>query len=124
MTYELNQVKQSSEELRNNLEQFWGTEHYFNNPLIKYKYTDGVKYFAEHAGAYWLLQEINGCYVKLGSLSFLNIIVKSNKNKADIIIDDGNDKVLTKKHISFTDLPEGEWQFFLMNNVLMIPSEY
>ena len=124
MGYELNQVKQSSEELRNNLEQFWGTENYFTNPLVKYKYTDGVKYFAEHAGAYWLLQEINGLYVKLGCPVFLNIVVKSNKKKADIIVDDGNDKVLIKKHIGFTDLPEGEWQFFLTDNVLMVPSEY
>ena len=124
MTYELNQVKQSSEELRNNLEQFWGTENYFTNPLVKYKYTDGVKYFAEHAGAYWLLQEINGLYVKLGIPPFLNIVVKSNKKKADIIVDNGNNKVLIKKHIGFTDLPEGEWQFFLTDNVLMIPSEY
>lgn len=124
MGYELNKVKQSSKELKANLEQFYGTENYFTNPLVKYKYTDGVKYFAENAGAYWLLQEINGLYVKLGSPSFLNIVVKSNKKKADIIVDDGNDKVLTKKHIGFTDLPEGEWQFFLTDNVLMIPSEY
>lgn len=124
MSYELNQVKQSSEELKTNLEQFWGTENYFTNPLVKYKYTDGVKYFAEHAGAYWLLQEINCAYVNLGCPSFINIVVKSNKNKADIIIDDGNKNILKKRHIKFTDLPQGEWQFFLQYNVLMLPSEY
>lgn len=124
MSYELNKVKQSSEELKSNLEQFFGTENYFKNPLIKYTYTDGVKYFAEQAGAYWLLQEINGLYVNLGSPYFINIVVKSNKNKADIIVDDGNGNVLKKKHIGFTDLPKGEWQFFLQSNVLMLPSEY
>ena len=123
MGYELNRVKQSSEELRNNLEQFYGTENYFTNPLVKYKYTDGVKYFAEEAGAYWLLQEINGMTAKVNEY-FFNIKVISKNNKADIIIDDGNGKILAKKHISFTDLPEGEWQFFLTDNVLMIPSEY
>jgi len=117
-------MKITAEELKSNLEQFFGTENYFKNPLMKYTYTDGVRYFAEKAGAYWLLQEINGMYVNLGCPYFLNIVVKSNKNKADIIVDDGNYNVLKKKHIGFTDLPEGEWQFFLINNTLMIPSEY
>lgn len=123
MSYELNKVKQSSKELKANLEQFYGTENYFTNPLVKYKYTDGVKYFAENAGAYWLLQEINGMTAKVNEY-FFNIKVISKNNKANIIIDDGNGKVVAKKHIGFTDLPEGEWQFFLTDNVLMIPSEY
>ena len=123
MNYELNKVKQTSKELKANLEQFYGTEHYFTIPLVKYKYTDGVKYFAEEAGAYWLLQEINNMTAKINEY-FFNIRVISKNNKADIIIDDGNGKVLDKKHIGFTDLPEGEWRFFLTDNVLMIPSEY
>lgn len=123
MNYELNKVKQTSKELKANLEQFYGTENYFTNPLVKYNYTDGVKYFAENAGAYWLLQEINGMTAKVNEY-FFNIKVISKNNKADIIIDDGNGKVLDKKHIGFTDLPEGEWQFFLTDNVLMLPGEY
>ena len=116
--------KVSSQELKENLEQFYGTENYFKNPLLKYKYTDGIKYFAEKAGAYWLLQEINSIYVNLRCPVFLNIEVVSKNHKADIIVDDGNDNVLKKKYITFTDLPEGEWQFFLTDNILLLPSEY
>ena len=116
-----------SEELRENLQQFYGTENYFKNPLLRYQYTDGVKYFAENAGAYWLLQEINFIYVellKINKAEFIGITVNSNNNKADIIADDGNDNILKQKHIGFTDLPEGEWKFFLINNILLLPSEY
>lgn len=127
MIYKLNGVKQTSKELQANLDQFYGTELYYINPLMKFTYTEGVKYFAENAGAYWLLQEINFIYVDLqqiGKAEFLNIKVISKDNKADIIVDDGNDNILKKKHIAFTDLPEGEWKFFLTNNVLLLPSEY
>ena len=119
----LNKTKLSTKELQASLEQFYGSENFYKNPLVKYKYTDGVKYFVERAGAYWLLQEINGLTVKLPGY-FFNIKVISKDNKADIIIDDGNDNILKKKHIRFTDLPQGKWQFFLTDNVLMLPNEY
>lgn len=127
MTYKLNKVLQESKQLKENLAQFYGSENHFTNPLVKFNYTDGVKYFAENAGAYWLLQEINSLYIKLLKINkteFLDIKVFSKENKADIIIDDGNDNILIKKHIGFTDLPEGEWKFFLYDNVLMLPGEY
>lgn len=122
-TFKLNKVQLSTEELQAGLEQFYGSENFYINPLVKYKYTDGVKYFAENAGAYWLLQEINGLTVRLPGY-FFNIEVISKDNKADIIIDDGNYNILKKKHIRFTDLPQGKWQFFLTDNVLMLPNEY
>lgn len=120
-------TKQEIEELKEKLNYFYGTENYFNNPLIKYLYTDGVKYFASTTNSYWLLNEINFIYcdlLKINKGEFLNIKVVSKNNKADIIVDDGNDNILKKKHISFTDLPEGEWKFFLTNNILLLPSEY
>jgi hypothetical protein len=122
-SFKLNKVQSTTKELQEGLEQFYGSGNFYINPLVKYKYTDGVKYFAENAGAYWLLQEINGLTVRLPGY-FFNIRVISKDNKADIIIDDGNDNILKKKHIGFTDLPAGEWQFFLTDNVLMLPNEY
>ena len=43
---------------------------------------------------------------------------------ADIRVSDGNDAVLFKRHIHFTDAPEGLWRFYLTDNVLLLPSEY
>jgi hypothetical protein len=32
--------------------------------------------------------------------------------------------MLKSKHIDFTDCPEGDWRFFFVNNVILLPSEY
>jgi hypothetical protein len=41
------------------LRQFTGTENWYRHGLVRsVLYTDGAKYVAESAGAYWLLDEI------------------------------------------------------------------
>lgn len=116
-----------SEKLRRSLEGFIGTEAYHKIFPFKTVFTDGVKYFAEQAGAFWLITDINLFLHKseLGKQDFLSIklVVQENK-RADLIFDDGNDNVLFKRHYRFTDCPAGEWKFFYMDGVLMLPSEY
>ena len=115
-------------ELSNALCGFYGTEGYFFNPVYKWmQYTDGVKFFAENAanGAYWLLDIIG---TELKSLTekedFLNIEFVSLDNKGTIKVDDGNENPLYEKTIEYTDCPAGKWQFYLVTNILMLPSEY
>jgi hypothetical protein len=110
------------------LTQFYGSEKVYFNPLYKWlNYTDGVKYFLENAGggAYWLLDIIG---TELHALSrkeqFLSIKMTVADNEADITVTDGNDGKLYSRHIEYTDCPAGQWDFFLTNNVLMLPSEY
>lgn len=117
----------TAQELHNNLFNFIGSEHHYVNYFLKYRYTEGVRYLRKQAEAFWLLEEINSMYVKLKeqhSADFLSIKVISKNNKADIIIDDGNNNVLKKKHISYTDLPEGTYKFYLYDNTLLLQSEY
>ena len=41
------------------LQQFTGTDHYYRHSINRHVlFTDGVKYLADKAGAYWLLDEI------------------------------------------------------------------
>jgi len=41
------------------LSQFTGTEHWYRHPLVKhFVYTDGIKFLAEQAQAYWLIDAI------------------------------------------------------------------
>ena len=107
----MTQTKISGEELQKELDNFYCTEKYYKNYLLSFNYTDGVKFFAERAGAYWFLQEVNGGYYKLrckGLGDFLSITAKSHKGKCDIIFTDGNCKQLYKRHIAHTDMPEGD----------------
>lgn len=114
----------TSQELQLNLAQFTGTLNWYKNPLLSYRYTDGVKYFAEYAECYWLLQEINALWKRRGNESFFDITVKSKEHTADIVVEDGNGNPLLTRKIPFTDLPEGDWKFYLTDHILMLPSEY
>lgn len=115
----------NTEELKTELSNYYGTTEWFKHSLSVMTYTEGVQAFAEGAGAYWLLDIFaTEVFPLLKTEDFLNIEVMVKKSKATILVDDGNDSILFKKAISFTDCPEGTWQFFLTDNVLMLPSEY
>jgi len=44
---------------QNILSQFTGSEHWYRHGLVRsITFTDGAKYVADSAGAYWLLDEI------------------------------------------------------------------
>lgn len=117
----------SSEGLKKELAQCYGTQNYYRYVPFSLMYTDGVKLFVEKAEAYWLLSDIaiNLVYGKeLQNEYFLCITLKVKDNKADLIFDDGNGNVLLSKHYKYTDCPEGDWKFYFTDNVLLIPNEY
>lgn len=118
----------NKQDLEAGLGNFWGTEQLFFHPLYpRMKYTDGVQFFAQHAGngAFWFLDivgtEIHHLYAKREE--FINILLKSDGRKALITADDGNGAIFWKRDIEFTDCPAGEWQFFLENDTLCLPTE-
>ena len=51
-------------------------------------------------------------------------IIAVTGSKALISADDGNGNVFWTRDTEFTDCPEGEWKFFLVNNTFHVPSEY
>lgn len=119
----------TAEELLRDLDQFIGTEQYHRN-FTGLIYTDGVEYFAEKAGAYWLI-DLVGSYlptIKRVSDYFFKISVEShNDNSWNVLITheiSGKVAVVASQSGQFTDLPEGEYQFFLIDGVMLLPQEY
>lgn len=117
-----------SNELQQNLYQFTGTTVWFRHPLNRSMlYTEGVQYFAENAGngAYWVLDIIATEYFELAqSEGFITISLTVSDGRGKIVVEDGNKIPLKERDIEWTDCPEGEWKFFLTDNVLLLPSEY
>lgn len=119
----------TSEQLDSHLFQFSGTENWYRHWLAKAMlYTDGVKSFAEHGGqegAYWFLDVVaTEFFPLLRKEAFLHIVLSVKDRKATIRVDDGNDHALREKPIEFTDMQEGDWRFYLTDNVLLLPGEY
>jgi hypothetical protein len=107
------------------LSQFYGTENYYRHPFTQSVYTDGVRYFAEVAGAYWFLDIVFSEYdARTREEVFLTIYLQAENGKADITVLDGNGNKFDEKHIDITDCPDGIYQFYFYDSVLMLTSEY
>lgn len=110
-------------QLTSKLENFYGTEKYYRLNLTPILATDGVKFFADEGQAYWAVDEICATAMMLKQ-PFLHVKLISKNNKAMIIYEDGNGNILKTRKVPFTDLEEGEYYFYVTDNVILLPSEY
>jgi len=114
---------------KSDLTQFTGTEQYYRHGLNRrVLFTDGAKYVADSAGAYWLLDEIAliqpySKRVAAEEFQVWKLVVRPDRT-ATLTCDDGNDNVVYKKEIKYTDFPLDEIAFYFTNNVIHPPSEY
>lgn len=115
-------------DLASTLKQFTGTESYtqYGSQIIL---TDGALFLAEQAQAFWLIDLFGSYLVGLrGKEEFVCLKIQTGSNQATVSIEDGNDNILAKQEILYTDFPLSSlilyacW--FGTNWVLMLPSEY
>jgi hypothetical protein len=110
------------------LGQFTGTENWYRHPIARnVTFTDGVKYVADEAGAYWLLDEIALVQpyekaVRAEEFQVWKLAVKGSK--AALTCDDGNGRVVYRKKIPFTDFPAEGITLWFTGGVILLPSEY
>ena len=111
------------------LRQFTGTEHWYRHALVRHiRFTDGAKYVADTAGAYWLLDELALAQqfipqVRAEAFQFWRLTVKPN-HSATLICEDGNGLAVYSKEIRFTDFPLDELRLYVTDNTILLPSEY
>lgn len=117
-----------AQDLKNALADFYGSEKFYRHNLNRSTiHTEGVKFFAENAGCYWLLDiiatepKIQQCMLDHGAIITLN--VDGTKGTITVRKDSDEPAAFTRK-LNYTDAPQGEWKFFFFNNVIMLPSEY
>ena len=80
-------------------------------------------HFTQKAQAFWLIDDIAGNMLEIKE-PFVTVIAKGGNNEANVRYEDGNYNLLKEVHYSYSDLPDGEWKFFITDNVIMLPSEY
>lgn len=114
-------------ELYHALNNFTGTEQWHRHGLVRsFLYTDGVAFFAENAGggAYWLL-DILATEVLPLQKQYPFIAVEFAVGDTNVITaTDGDENIIYSRTIDYTDCPHGLWKFYLIDNILLLPSEY
>lgn len=108
-----------------------GTERYHrvNQFVRRFLATDGVQECAE-TGCYWLTDIFATELPKLlqvGELGVITVLVKDSKANMRMETDDDKPAVWTK-HVSYTNMPEGSWVFYISNDgehtICLLPTEY
>ncbi len=119
------------------LPHFTGTENYTNlrYPWLRSRFllTDGAKYLAETAQAFWLMDAIASHQTnrKVAAEPFQIWKLSVNPQKqATLMCTDGNETVLVRQEIPYSDFPLAEITLYveqsetLAGRVVMLPSEY
>lgn len=121
------------------LSHFYSSEALYRwSPLTRSVLTDGCKYLAEVAGAYWLFDAIDSHLAAQGrnaNTEFVSARLRrspgSQADDAELVLDDGNGTIWMTQYIPFTDFPlepGDEFQTFATWNgngwTHLLPSEY
>jgi len=110
------------------LAQFTGTERYYRlNRLCLI--TDGAKYLADTACAYWLLDAAASYLIELGTADwFVLVRLVVEDGTAVLTLEDGNGAVRARQAIPYTDFPAPQQTLYAcwdgQHWVLMLPGEY
>ncbi|HBT11153.1 MAG: DUF6876 family protein [Leeuwenhoekiella sp.] len=122
-----------SKQLLEQLQGFCGSTTCFKIPLVKARYTEGVKYLAEQAQCHWLITDTAVVCKSLKNKStFIVILFKRNSTsvqerthkEAKIAYADGNGTILLEQEYEYTDFPLDELRLFFVDDMLMLPNEY
>jgi hypothetical protein len=110
------------------LHQFTGSETWYRHWFVRrVLFTDGAKYVADQAGAYWLIDEIafaqkNQPTVSTEEFQVWKLTVEP-PSKGTLTCEDGNDRVVFSKQLDFTDFPEPGIELWFENDTIYLPSE-
>jgi Family of unknown function (DUF6876) len=91
-------------------------------------YTDGAKYVADEAGAYWLLDEIainqTRPGIKAEEFQVWTLKVDLEKCSGVLTCDAGNGNVVFTKKIEYSDFPLAEMKIYFTDGMILLPNEY
>jgi len=111
---------------------FSGSEQFVRHGLNrKYICTEGVQFLAERAGAYWLLDKIalhGSRKIDKEDFQVWKLTINADRT-ATLTTGDGNDDVIKREKLTYTDFPLAEITLWAVRNefdgfTIMLPSEY
>ena len=126
-------IETNIQHLKEQLEQFHGSQQLFALPLCRTRYIEGIRFLAQTSNAFWLLTDASVMGKSLMSKSrFITIDFKrytqaeaeTHGYDAVIAYSDGNGTVFTEQRYHITDFPLHQLRLFFVDNTLLLPSEY
>lgn len=110
---------------------FTGGGNQYKHWLPGIQYTEGIKYVADKAGAYWLIDLVasyNNTKFRARYPFQVWTLKKTPQDKRSAAVatmkeDSGQPEVISQK-ISYTDFPLDKFEFYSIDGTIMLKSEY
>jgi hypothetical protein len=114
---------------RAELRQFTGSENWYRHGLVReVLFTDGAKYVADNAGAYWLLDDIAFAQKREPAIAATEFQVWKLSVRPDhsgtLVCENGNGAAVYTHALAFTDFPLEGVELWFANNTIYLPSEH
>lgn len=110
------------------LSQFTGSEIWYRHPLAtRYVYTEGVRYLADKAAAYWLIDSIlllQSHERALGEEFQVWTLAVRPDQSATLCCSDGTDNEIYSQEIRWTDFPLRAVVLWFSNCTLYLPGAH
>jgi hypothetical protein len=108
--------------------QFTSTAQYWR-VARQFVITDGVKYLAESAACFWVIDAAISHLLEIGTCDwFVLVRTEVSGSSAVMIYEDGNGSEHARQEIVYTDLPLSSIRLYAVWDserwVIMLPSEY
>ena len=121
-------------ELSGEMAQFTGTEQYHRCALSHNVMTDGVAWLCNRVGCHWFIDIINSYQnAKVSAISFQIWRLETTRTAGEFgsrkgaivsMKQDTNAPVEIKQVIEYTDFPDGVFECYLIDGVILLKSEY
>ncbi len=111
------------QEIQNGLAQCYCSERYYKNRVLTFQYTEGIHYLWNSCDSYWLLIAISSHNRKEPFQVWE--LQKFDDNTALLTMkeDSGLPNIVEQK-IPYTDFPLDSIKLYLIDGILLLPSEY
>lgn len=111
--------------LDDDLRQFTGTERYYQN-FTGLRYTDGIHYLAEKAGAYWLIDLVGSYQPRLRHVPFQvwQLTVHDDQSALVTMREDDGEPTKVRQEIAYTDFPLRTFSWYCIDNIMLLKNEY
>lgn len=106
------------------LAEFHCTENYYKHWIPGYVFTDGVHYLCGEGNCMWLLDI---AITHAQNYPNNHMIVAEFRSLGDggiVSIEDGNDNILITQKLEFADAPMDNIVLWVIEGVVLLPSEY
>lgn len=119
-------------EIENGLRHFSGGDQIYQHWLPCLKYTEGVKYLADKAGAHWLVDVVASYQPepqvrdneRLQEFQLWQLHVESDRSCTITCREDSDEPAIVTQVIPHTDFPLQSIKLYVENGVLLLPSEH